>query len=180
MNVAEMRRVAAAEGLQFGLKLSNTLEVENLRQVFDPAEETMYLSGRPLHAITVNLASKLDNEFDGDLLMSFSAGANCFNGPDLLAAGMQTVTSCSDLLKTGGYRRLLQYLECLDGREQAFGLVVEPGVGFVRANVQGQAPRGRMLKVTWRSSTFRRGVVMRLPPGNGDSGRGEVFPRGGY
>ena len=32
----------------------------------------------------------------------------------LLAAGMQTVTSCSDLLKTGGYRRLLQYLECLD------------------------------------------------------------------
>ena len=74
----------------------------------------MYLSGRPLHAITVNLASKLNNEFDGDLLMSFSAGANCFNAADLLACGMQTVTVCSDLLKTGGYLRLLQYLECLD------------------------------------------------------------------
>ena len=43
--------------------------------------------------------------------MSFSAGANCFNAPDLLASGMQTITVCSDLLKTGGYMRLLQYLE---------------------------------------------------------------------
>ena len=106
--------VADSCGLEFGVKLSNTLEVENLRTVFDPAEKMMYLSGRPLHAITVNLASKLNDEFGGRLLMSFSAGANCFNGPDLLAGGMQTVTSCSDLLKTGGYLRLLQYIECLD------------------------------------------------------------------
>ena len=109
-----LRAVADECGLEFGVKLSNTLEVANQRTVFDPAEKTMYLSGRPLHAITVDLASKLDDEFDGDLLMSFSAGANCFNAPDLLAAGMQTVTSCSDLLKTGGYLRLLQYIECLD------------------------------------------------------------------
>ncbi len=112
--LTNLRAVADACELEFGVKLSNTLEVENLRQVFDPAEKTMYLSGRPLHAITVNLASKLDKEFDGDLLMSFSAGANCFNAPDLLAGGMQTVTSCSDLLKTGGYLRMLQYVECLD------------------------------------------------------------------
>ncbi len=112
--LTNLRAVAESCGLEFGVKLSNTLEVENLRQVFDPAEKTMYLSGRPLHAITVNLASKLDSEFDGDLLMSFSAGANCFNSPDLLAGGMQTVTSCSDLLKTGGYLRMLQYVECLD------------------------------------------------------------------
>ena len=112
--LTNLRGIADACGLEFGVKLSNTLEVENLRTTFDPAEKTSYLSGRPLHALTVNLASKLNDEFDGDLLMSFSAGANCFNGPDLLAAGMQTVTSCSDLLKTGGYLRLLQYLECLD------------------------------------------------------------------
>ncbi len=97
--------------LAFGVKLSNTLEVENSRSVFDAAEEMMYLSGRPLHAITVNLAHRLAEEFEGDLPMSFSAGANCFNAPALLASGMQTVTACSDLLKTGGYLRLLQYLE---------------------------------------------------------------------
>jgi putative selenate reductase len=112
--LTNLRAVADACGLEFGVKLSNTLEVENLRTTFDPAEKTMYLSGRPLHAITVNLASKLNDEFDGDLLMSFSAGANCFNAPDLLTCGMQTVTSCSDLLKTGGYLRMLQYVECLD------------------------------------------------------------------
>ncbi len=120
--LTNLRAVADACGLEFGVKLSNTLEVENLRTVFDPSEKTMYLSGRPLHAITVNLASKLDDEFDGDLLMSFSAGANCFNAPDLVAAGMQTVTSCSDLLKTGGYLRMLQYIECLDEAIETAGV----------------------------------------------------------
>jgi len=109
-----LRSVADECSLEFGVKLSNTLEVENFRAVFDANEKTMYLSGRPLHAITVNLASLLADEFDGELLMSFSAGANCFNAPDLFAAGMQTVTVCSDLLKTGGYLRLLQYIENLD------------------------------------------------------------------
>jgi len=106
-----LRTNADKLGLDFGVKLSNTLEVENFRTVFDPAEKMMYLSGRPLHAITVNLAHALSEEFDGDLPMSFSAGADCFNAPDLLAAGMQTITVCSDLLKTGGYLRLLQYIE---------------------------------------------------------------------
>jgi putative selenate reductase len=106
-----LQTVANDCDLDFGVKLSNTLEVENSRSVFDAAERTMYLSGRPLHAITVNLAHQLTEEFEGLLPMSFSAGANCFNSPALLAAGMQTVTVCSDLLKTGGYLRLLQYLE---------------------------------------------------------------------
>jgi putative selenate reductase len=106
-----LRAVAKECELDFGVKLSNTLEVENNRPIFDESEKMMYLSGRPLHAVTVNLAKQLADEFDGDLPMSFSAGANCFNAPDLLAAGMQTVTVCSDLLKTGGYLRLLQYIE---------------------------------------------------------------------
>lgn len=106
-----LKEVAYQSGLHFGVKLSNTLEVENTRTVFNPAEKMSYLSGRPLHAITVNLARRLSNEFEGDLPMSFSAGADCFNAADLLAAGMQTITVCSDLLKTGGYLRLLQYIE---------------------------------------------------------------------
>ncbi len=106
-----LRAVGDSAGLVFGVKLSNTLEVENHRHVFGAAEKTMYLSGRPLHVITVNLAHLLAEEFEGDLPMSFSAGASCFNAPSLLAAGMRTVTTCSDLLKTGGYLRLLQYLD---------------------------------------------------------------------
>lgn len=106
-----LRRTATECGLEFGIKLSNTLEVENIRTIFASTEKTSYLSGKPLHAVTTNLASALSDEFDGDLAMSFSAGANCFNAPDLLAAGMQTITVCSDLLKTGGYLRLLDYVE---------------------------------------------------------------------
>jgi len=109
--LTRLRGVARESGLEFGIKLSNTLEVNNFRTVFSGSEKTMYLSGRPLHAITVNLAADLAEEFSGRLPMSFSAGADCFNAPHLLGAGMQTVTVCSDLLKTGGYLRLLQYLE---------------------------------------------------------------------
>jgi len=108
-----LRRIAAAEELTFGLKLTNTLEVENHRTVF-PDDEMMYLSGRALHAVTVNLALRLAEEFRGDLLLSFAGGADAFNVADLLRSGMTTVTVCSDLLKTGGYLRLPQYMEELD------------------------------------------------------------------
>ncbi|MCW8925969.1 MAG: hypothetical protein OQJ84_06920, partial [Xanthomonadales bacterium] len=109
--IRSLKAIAREVGLHFGVKLSNTLEVENFRKVFDAEEKMMYLSGRALHAITINLADQLWREFDGDLPMSFSAGADCFNVAELLACGMQTITTCSDLLKTGGYLRLLQYVD---------------------------------------------------------------------
>jgi putative selenate reductase len=104
----ELRAAADAKGVVFGVKLSNTLEVVNRRDVFSKAEKMMYLSGRPLHAITVNLAHKLMEEFDGDLLVSFAGGADAFNAARLLACGMTTITTCSDLLRPGSYSRLGQ------------------------------------------------------------------------
>jgi len=106
--------LARQKNLQFGVKLSNTLEVENFKDVLPANEKTMYMSGRALHAITVNLAARLDEEFEGELFMSFSAGADAFNAPRLLQGGMKTVTACSDILKTGGYLRLLQYVENME------------------------------------------------------------------
>ena len=114
------RRSPPAAGLGFGLKLSNTLEVENWRTVFD-RDPTMYLSGRPLHAVTVNLAHRLSEEFGGGLPLSFAGGADCFNVADLLGSGMRTITVASDLLKTGGYLRLLQYTEKTDEAFDALG-----------------------------------------------------------
>ena len=141
-----LKNVANECGLDFGVKLSNTLEVENTRSTFAAAEKTMYLSGRPLHAITVSLAHDLADEFDGKLPMSFSAGANCFNAPALLGAGMQTITVCSDLLKTGGYLRLLQYLENVDAAFDAVGaasieefVFKSAGSDASRADVQAAA-----------------------------------------
>jgi NADPH-dependent glutamate synthase beta subunit-like oxidoreductase len=108
-----LKRIARSRGLTFGLKLSNTLEVENHRQVF-PDDDMMYLSGRALHAVTANLALRLSEEFRGDMLLSFAGGADAFNVTDLLRSGMTTITVCSDLLKTGGYLRMPQYLEELE------------------------------------------------------------------
>jgi NADPH-dependent glutamate synthase beta subunit-like oxidoreductase len=117
-----LRRVAAAQDLTFGLKLTNTLEVDNWRTIFDK-DEMMYLSGRALHAITTNLASKISEEFRGDLMLSFAGGADCFNVADLLRSGMRTITVCSDLLKSGGYLRMLQYMEQVDTAYDAVGAV---------------------------------------------------------
>lgn len=115
-----LRRVAAERDLTFGLKLTNTLEVDNWRDVFD-RDEMMYLSGRALHAITTNLATKLSEDYRGDLLLSFAGGADCFNVADLLASGLKTITVCSDLLKSGGYLRMLQYMEKVDAAMDEVG-----------------------------------------------------------
>ena len=112
--IHNLRAVADREQLEFGVKLSNTLEVENFRPVFDPKEKMMYLSGRPLHAITTTLASVLAEEFKGALKISYSAGADVFNVAELLRSGMATVTVCSDILKSGGYLRMVQYIDNLN------------------------------------------------------------------
>ncbi|MCP4201665.1 MAG: FAD-dependent oxidoreductase [bacterium] len=108
-----LRRLAKEKGLVFGVKLTNTLEVKNFRDVF-PDDDMMYLSGRALHAATTNLAQTLAEEFRGDLLISFAGGADCFNVADLLRSGVTSITVCSDLLKSGGYLRMLQYFETLN------------------------------------------------------------------
>jgi NADPH-dependent glutamate synthase beta subunit-like oxidoreductase len=105
-----LRRLARERELTFGLKLTNTLEVDNWRTVFE-SDDMMYLSGRALHPVTTNLANLLNEEFRGDLLFSFAGGADAFNVAPLLAGGMKSITTCSDLLKSGGYLRMLQYLE---------------------------------------------------------------------
>ncbi len=115
-----LRNLARAKGLVFGVKLTNTLEVKNFRDVF-AEDEMMYLSGRALHAVTTNLALTLAEEFQGDLLISFAGGADCFNVPDLLRSGVTSITVCSDLLKSGGYMRMLQYFETLDAAMDRVG-----------------------------------------------------------
>jgi putative selenate reductase len=110
----ELSDSATTHELVFGVKLTNTLAVANHRQVFDPSEGTMYLSGRPLHALTVQLAHQLAEDVDHPLLMSFSGGADSHNVADLIRSGMKTVTVCSDLLRPGGYLRFGQYLEELE------------------------------------------------------------------
>ena len=109
--IERMQEVAKKSGVQFGLKLTNTLEVENHKAIFPEKEKRMYLSGRALHPISVNLAARLQRDFNGQLDISFCAGVDAFNVTDILAADLSPITVCTDLLKPGGYTRLTQYLE---------------------------------------------------------------------
>jgi putative selenate reductase len=111
--IQNMIKASAEENLDFALKLTNTLEAMNHKDFFPENEKMMYMSGRALHPISINVAAKLQNEFDGQLDLSFSAGADCFNLPKIIAAGIKPVTVSSDVLKPGGYGRLSQYLETL-------------------------------------------------------------------
>ncbi len=109
-----LQETATTKGLEFGLKLTNTLESQNHRNVFDKDVEMMYMSGRALHPLSINLTNTLQKEFNGQLQVSFSGGADAFNISEVLSCGYKTVTLCSDLLKPGGYMRLHQYFEELD------------------------------------------------------------------
>jgi putative selenate reductase len=110
--IEELKRVAAERGLTFGVKLSNTLAMANHRDAL-PGDE-MYMSGRALYPITMTLFHKLATQFDGDLNVSYSAGADALNVSTILAAGALPVTAASDLLKPGGYSRMGQWLENLE------------------------------------------------------------------
>lgn len=109
--IKSLQNAAKTQNVHFGLKLTNTLESVNIKNVFDKSQEMMYMSGRALHPISINVVRKLQNEFNGKLDVSFSAGADCFNVTDLFSCGLKTVTVSSDLLKPGGYGRMQQYVE---------------------------------------------------------------------
>ncbi len=107
--ISRLQELSEKLGLTFGLKLTNTLESLNEKNVFAPENSMMYMSGRALHPISINVAAKLQKEFNGKLKLSFSGGIDAFNVSDTLACGFKTITVCSDLLKPGGYTRMGQY-----------------------------------------------------------------------
>ncbi|MEE9190732.1 MAG: putative selenate reductase subunit YgfK [Candidatus Neomarinimicrobiota bacterium] len=120
--IRNLQALADEVGVSFGLKLTNTLEVLNDASFLPENESMSYLSGRALHPISINLAAALQDTFQGQLDLSFSAGADCFNIVDILASNMQPVTVCSDLLKPGGYGRLSQYLDIIDNEFKQNGV----------------------------------------------------------
>ena len=121
--IRSLQSTASDRGLTFAVKLSNTLAMANRRGVL-PGEE-MYMSGRALYPITINLFHRLIEELEGDLHVSYSAGADALNVTDVLSAGALPVTVATDLLKPGGYGRFAQYLERIEAeidRRGASGL----------------------------------------------------------
>lgn len=112
--IESLQNIANKNNLEFGLKLTNTLESLNSTNWLPQKENMVYTSGRALHPISINLAEKLQSDFNGELDISFSAGIDAFNISDTLACNLKPITVCSDLLKPGGYLRMIQYFEELN------------------------------------------------------------------
>jgi putative selenate reductase len=113
--VAMLRRLLAlakSNGRGFGVKLTNTLgSVNDQGQL--PGEE-MYMSGRALMPISINVAAKLSEEFEGNLPISYSGGANALNITEIFETGIRPITVATDMLHPGGYGRLAQMARLLE------------------------------------------------------------------
>ncbi|MGH1490050.1 MAG: 4Fe-4S dicluster domain-containing protein [Acidimicrobiales bacterium] len=118
--IGELNQYAKDRGHRFGIKLTNTLVVNNAKQWMP--EDTMYLSGPPLHVLAMTLLDRLSTALpgvldvpghDGDVMVSFSAGICKENLADSIATGVNPASVCSDLLKPGGYGRLAPMLKAL-------------------------------------------------------------------
>jgi putative selenate reductase len=134
--IASLRRVAAERGLTFGVKLSNTLAMRNHAGRL-PGDE-MYMSGRALYPVTMQLYDRLLHRFEGDLHVSYSAGADAVNVADILSCGALPVSGCTDLLKPGGVARMGQWIEAVeaalrDREAQTFAALSRDRLGNVRA-----------------------------------------------
>ncbi|MBL1216438.1 MAG: glutamate synthase [Planctomycetes bacterium] len=112
---------ARQQGRSFGVKFSNTLEVLNSGVPFPDDVHVMYLSGPPLHVITMSLTETFRRQVGAALPISFSAGVDRHNAADVVSCGFVPVTTCTDLLKTGGYARLPAYLDRLTEAMRAVG-----------------------------------------------------------
>jgi putative selenate reductase len=132
--VPRLQRVARRHGKSLSLKFTNTLVVKNHKQVF--GDETMYLSGAPLHVLAMNLVQKFRARMQQPIPISFSGGLDANNVAAAVAMNFVPVTTCTDLLRPGGYARLIRYLEKLGAEMQRLG--VSTIADFV-LNYRGQA-----------------------------------------
>jgi putative selenate reductase len=103
-----LQAVASRHGRSFGVKMTNTLVVENHKRWL-PGDE-MYLSGPPLHVLAMQCVERWRDAFGSAVPLSFSGGIDQHNVVDAVACDFVPVTSCTDLLRAGGYARMTKYL----------------------------------------------------------------------
>ncbi len=118
-----LRSVAERRGSIVGAKFTNTLVVENEPEFFPTQTDPyMYVSGPPLHVISMNLMQRFREDLGFEFPVSFSAGIDVKNFPAAVACGMVPVTTCTDLLKQGGFGRLPGYLKALSREMEKCGV----------------------------------------------------------
>jgi putative selenate reductase len=138
--MGRLEKIAAKKGRTLGAKFTNTLVVKNHKSFFPKEQQQMYLSGQPLHVLAVQAACRFAEATGGRFPLSFSAGIDRHNFPDALACGFVPVTTCTDLLRPGGYARLPKYLKELEARMRAANVANVPDFIASIAKARGGHP----------------------------------------
>ncbi|MDR3765430.1 MAG: selenate reductase [Butyricicoccus sp.] len=102
--IGRLQRLAQAHGVTFGVKLTNTFPVQIRHE--ELAGDAMYMSGKPLFPLAIQVACTLSQATEGCLPISFSGGIDTHNIQAVLSCGIAPVTVATLLLKAGGYRNL--------------------------------------------------------------------------
>jgi putative selenate reductase len=137
--IPRLQAVAGGRRRHLAVKCSNTLVVQNHRTFF--TDEVMYLSGPPLHVITMNLVAALREALGASVPISFSAGLDAHNVANAVAMNLVPTTTCTDLLRPGGYARLPRYVANLEARMRELGVSHVPDLVLRHAGQAGAAVR---------------------------------------
>ncbi|HLK62255.1 MAG TPA: 4Fe-4S dicluster domain-containing protein [Bryobacteraceae bacterium] len=122
--VPRLQGFARRHGKSLSVKFSNTLVVKNHKHLLEG--DVMYMSGAPLHVLALHLVQKFRGAVHAAVPISFSGGLDAHNVADTLALNLIPVTTCTDLLRPGGYGRLIRYLENLGTRMRDVGVANIP------------------------------------------------------
>src|SRR5262249_5519457 len=121
-----------------------TLVVRNKGGWFPESESVMYLSGAPLHVLTMNALGRFREVMGDRIPITFAAGVDRQNFHQLLTMNLAPVTTCTDLLRTGGYQRMCGYLLDAEARMGKLGV---GNINDMVVKAHGQGERGIELAV---------------------------------
>ena len=103
--INKLMGIANKEGRLFGVKLTGAFPVVDKGD----RSRTLKLSGKALFPLSVALAAKLSDDFEGRLKIAFSGGVDANNVEDIFEAGIWPITMNTTILKPGGYNRFKQF-----------------------------------------------------------------------
>ncbi|MFQ5551217.1 MAG: 4Fe-4S binding protein, partial [Gemmatimonadales bacterium] len=164
-----LQDVAQTRGSTIGAKFTNTLVVKNNADVFPTQSDPyMYLSGKPLHVISMNLMQQFREDLGFDFPVSFSAGIDSKNFPTAVGCGLVPVTTCTDLLRQGGYGRLAGYFKTLAKEMARVGVTSREALVLAMCG-RGTAAAGESVsrlagKDVWERNAAHLEVVARDDP----------------
>ncbi len=140
--VKRLQTVASRKNRTLGVKFGNTLEVHNKGDFLK--DEIQYLSGQPLHVLHLALVHEWRKVFGTDFPISFAAGVDANNFADCAGIGLVPITTCTDLLRPGGYGRLPKYLYNLEARMNEHNVSTIDDYIISLDNTEGESASDRL------------------------------------